>query len=90
MAVIGFILINAQTGMEHDVQGSLSSLRELTECYAIHKEYDFLVTYNADNSSFVHKFVDERIKTIAGVIGIKIVMGYSIPAIVLKSGGTSA
>ena len=77
MAVIGYILINAQAGSEHHIQDALSKIPQLSERYALHEQYDFLVRLNALDSSELNHFVDDKIKPISGVIGIKTVLGIS-------------
>ena len=77
MAIMGFILINTLTGKEHDVQDALSKTSGLSECYALHEDYDFLVVIHALDSSALEKFVDGNIHIIPGIVGIKSIVGIS-------------
>jgi len=88
MAVIGFILLNAETGKEHEVQEALSGIDELSDRYALRglstpKEhstrygYDFLVIIHSTDSTALERFVINRIEPIPGIVGIKTVLGMS-------------
>jgi DNA-binding Lrp family transcriptional regulator len=86
MSVNGFILITAQTGKEHDVQKALSKIPGLSERYAIHENYDFMVIAPAADSSSLERFVTDTIKSIPGVSGIKTILGIAVgPAASLKA-----
>jgi len=78
MAVNGFVLINVHAGKELDVQKALSEISGLSERYTIHKEFDFLVITNAEDSSSLERFVTGVIKPIPGIAGIKTILGIAI------------
>lgn len=78
MAAIGFVLVNAATGKEHKVQDALSQINQLSERYALHDEYDFLVVVGAEDSAALDRFVIKSIKSIPGVAKTKVVLAVSV------------
>lgn len=85
MSVIGFVLINACAGREHEVQQVLSKIKEISERYALHYtthsgigyKYDFLVILSAEDSTLLDRFVETNIKNVPGIADIKIIAGMS-------------
>ena len=86
MAVNGFVLINVQTGKEHDVQKALSEISGLSERYTIHQGFDFLVIANAEDSASLERFITGAIKPIPGIAGIRTILGIAVgPAARLRT-----
>lgn len=85
MSVIGYVLINASMGCEHEVQQSLSEVPEVVERYALHytstpdivSRYDFLLVMNTNDSGSLDRFVESKIRPIQGIARIKTVVGVS-------------
>lgn len=78
MAVKGYVLINVQTGTEHSVQGVLSGIQSISEAYAMHEDYDFLIVIKGEDSTSLEKFIESNIQPIPGVIGTKMILALSV------------
>lgn len=71
-----YILVVTDKEKEHMVYSSLSDLGEVDELFPLFGEWDLIFRLNVDGVADVGKIVDEKIKTIDGVLATKTLSGY--------------
>ena len=72
---IGFVLINAAPGYEHEVYNKLYNVSEIIEFHPLFGEYDFIAKIKAEDSDKLGSIIVNKIRAIEGVISTKTLTG---------------
>ena len=72
---IGFVLIKAAPGHEHEVYNKLSKVREIKELYPLFGEYDLITKIEVEDFEKLGSIVVNKIRLIDGVIDTKTLTG---------------
>lgn len=72
---IGFVLIKAAPGYEHEVYNKLSKVKEIGELYPLFGEYDLIAKIKAGDFEKLGQIIISKIRSIEGVIDTKTLTG---------------
>jgi DNA-binding Lrp family transcriptional regulator len=72
---IGFVLIKAAPGYEHEVYKKLSKILQIKELYPLFGEYDLIAKIEAKDFEKLGKIVVDKIRSIDGVANTKTLTG---------------
>ncbi len=72
---VGFVLISADTGMEHDVYNDLLDVPEIMELHPLFGEYDLIGKVEASDFDTLGNVIVSSIRTIEGVTDTKTLTG---------------
>ena len=72
---IGFVLIKAAPGYEHEVYNKLSKVKEINELYPLFGEYDLIAKIKAGDFEKLGQIIINKIRSIEGVIDTKTLTG---------------
>lgn len=72
---VGFVLISADTGREHDVYNDLLDVPEIIELHPLFGEYDLIGKIEASDFDTLGHVVVSSIRTIDGVMDTKTLTG---------------
>ena len=72
---IGFVLITAAPGHEHEVYNKLSKVPEIVELHPLFGEFDIIAKIEANDFEELGEIVVNKIRSIDGVIDTKTLTG---------------
>jgi DNA-binding Lrp family transcriptional regulator len=72
---IGFVLIKAAPGYEHEVYNKLSKVKEINELHPLFGEYDLIAKIKAEDFEKLGQIIINKIRSIEGVIDTKTLTG---------------
>lgn len=72
---VGFVLISADTGEEHDVYNDLLDVPEIIELHPLFGEYDLIGKVEAQDFDTLGHVIVSSIRTIDGVMDTKTLTG---------------
>ena len=73
--MFAYILLITKPLFEHDIYYALYKAEEISEVYPLFGEYDIICKINAVDREAIQKVVEEKIKSIDGVLCTKTLMG---------------
>ncbi|MHB1260098.1 MAG: Lrp/AsnC ligand binding domain-containing protein [Thermoplasmatota archaeon] len=72
---LGFVLINTESGQDHDVYNQLLKVPEIAEMMPLFGEFDLIAKVEAPTFDELGRIVVEQIRSVAGVTGTKTLTG---------------
>jgi DNA-binding Lrp family transcriptional regulator len=72
---VGFVLIHASTGLEHDVYNTLLDVPEIKELHPLFGEYDLIGRVEATDYDTLGQVITSRIRAVDGVEDTKTLTG---------------
>ncbi len=72
---LGFVLISAAPGKEHDVYKALLKVPEIVELHPLFGEYDLIAKVEAKDFDAMGKIIVGKIRAIEGVVDTKTLTG---------------
>ena len=72
---VGFVLISAAPGKEHEVYNTLLKVSEIVELHPLFGEYDLIAKVEAEDFNALGQLVVDKIRSVAGVIDTKTLTG---------------
>lgn len=72
---VGFVLIHAETGLEHDVYNELLDVPEVVELHPLFGEYDLIGKIEAPDYDALGHIIVSRIRSKDGVADTKTLTG---------------
>ncbi len=72
---VGFVLIQASTGEEHDVYNALLDVPEIMELHPLFGEYDLIGKVEAEDFDVLGQVITSSIRSIDGVDDTKTLTG---------------
>lgn len=72
---VGFVLVSAAPGKEHDVYSGLLKVSEITELHPLFGEYDLIAKVEAPDFDALGKVVVDKIRSVEGVVDTKTLTG---------------
>jgi len=73
---MGYVLITTKPAMEHHVYRRLCDEGDIDELFPLFSDYDLICRVEAEDTEGIGKLVEEKIKSIEGVLVTKTLMGY--------------
>lgn len=72
---VGFVLINASTGSEHDIYNALLDVPEIVELHPLFGEYDLIGKIEAPDYDTLGHIIVSSVRSVAGVEDTKTLTG---------------
>ena len=72
---IGFILISAMPGKEHEVHSELLKVKEIAELHPLFGEYDLMARVEVKDFGELEDIILNKIRTVKGVVDTKTLVG---------------
>ena len=72
---LGFVLISASPGREHDVYNALLKVNDIVELHPLFGEYDMIAKVEAPDFDALGFVIIKRIRSIEGVVDTKTLTG---------------
>src|SRR5437879_3621658 len=72
---VGFVLISAAPGKEHDVYNTLLKVSEIVELHPLFGEYDLIAKLEAADFDTLGHVIVNKIRSIEGVVDTKTLTG---------------
>jgi len=71
-----YVLLNTLPSKEHLIYNRLVRTEEVEELYPLFGEYDIIFRLTIENIKEAGKIIEEKIRTIEGVLATKTLFGY--------------
>ena len=75
LVAVGFVLISAAPGREHDVYNTLLKVSEIVELHPLFGEYDLIAKLEAADFDTLGHVIVNKIRSIEGVVDTKTLTG---------------
>ncbi len=72
---VGFVLVSAEAGKEHEVYNALLAVPEIVELHPLFGEYDLIAKVEAEDFDTLGHIIVSRIRSIDGVHDTKTLTG---------------
>jgi len=71
-----YVLLNTEPMKEHGVYNALVKTKEVKELFPLFGEWDLIFRITVENLTEAGKIIEEKIRTIDGVLATKTLFGY--------------
>ena len=71
-----YVLLNTMPLKEHLVYSTLAKTKEVEELFPLFGEYDIIFRITVENLEEARKIIEEKVRTIDGVLSTKTLLGY--------------
>lgn len=73
--MLAYVLLITKPRFEHDIYLALSRAQEINDIFPLFGEYDLIAKIEAEDNEAIQKVVEEKIKSMEGVLCTKTLMG---------------
>jgi len=74
--MVGYLLLITDPNKEHSIYLALNKIKEIIDINCLYGEWSLICKIQANNRDEIQQIVEEKVKTIPGILNTKTLLGF--------------